>query len=137
MLNLVHLETFVHVLRAGSISRAAGDLHYAQSSVTAHIQALEREFNEKLLDRNHAGVTATPAGDQLHYFAQMILGLHGQLRAAIVSGRSSPVAGSTAGHPIGIPDASTVAEVLPRHFVPLEGEVPGGSAGGDLSSEKG
>lgn len=44
-----HLFTFLNVVEAGSFTRAARILDYAQSSITAQIQALETELGTPLL----------------------------------------------------------------------------------------
>lgn len=46
-----HLFTFLNVVEAGSFTRAARILDYAQSSITAQIQTLEAELGTPLFDR--------------------------------------------------------------------------------------
>lgn len=46
-----HLFTFLVVVETGSFTRAAQKLDYAQSSITAQIQALEAELKQPLFDR--------------------------------------------------------------------------------------
>lgn len=46
-----HLFTFLVVVETGSFTRAAQKLDYAQSSITAQIQALESEIGQPLFDR--------------------------------------------------------------------------------------
>lgn len=46
-----HLFTFLVVVETGSFTRAAQKLDYAQSSITAQIQALEAELGQPLFDR--------------------------------------------------------------------------------------
>ena len=50
------LRIFREVARAGSISKAAGQLGYVQSNVTARIKKLEEELNAVLLiqQRGHS-----------------------------------------------------------------------------------
>ena len=54
-------------------SRAAHSLYVAQPALTAQIKKLEAELGAQLLERTHAGVTATPAGTQLYEDARRLL----------------------------------------------------------------
>ncbi|MDB5730909.1 MAG: transcriptional regulator, LysR family [Variovorax sp.] len=67
------LRYFIAVLEAGSLSRAAGSLYIAQPALTAQIKKLEAELGAQLLERSHAGVTPTPAGQQLYEDARRLL----------------------------------------------------------------
>ena len=64
-MDLRALRYFITVLEAGSLSRAARSLYVAQPALTAQIKKLESELGAQLLERTHAGVSATPAGTQL------------------------------------------------------------------------
>lgn len=46
-----HVKTFCAIVKYGSFSKAAHALGYAQSTVTAHIKALENDLNIPLFDR--------------------------------------------------------------------------------------
>ncbi len=72
-MDLRGLRYFITVLEAGSISRAAHSLYVAQPALTAQIKKLESELGIQLLERTHAGVTATPAGSQLYEDARRLL----------------------------------------------------------------
>jgi DNA-binding transcriptional LysR family regulator len=56
------LETFVEVVRYGSVTQAAEALYLSQPSVTGRLQGLESELGEKLLLRTPRGVRLTDAG---------------------------------------------------------------------------
>jgi LysR family transcriptional regulator, nitrogen assimilation regulatory protein len=73
--DLKHLATFIRVVQVGSISRAANELHYAQSTVSAHVQSLERSLGIKLLLRTANGVCPTGAGERLYGYAQSVVTL--------------------------------------------------------------
>ena len=45
LLDLRQVRTFVEVARTRSFTRAASQLYYAQSSVTAQVQALEKDLS--------------------------------------------------------------------------------------------
>lgn len=72
-MDLRALRYFITVLEAGSLSRAAHSLYVAQPALTAQIKKLEAELGTQLLERSHAGVTPTPAGNQLYEDARRLL----------------------------------------------------------------
>jgi len=59
---LAQLEAFLQVAHHRSFSRAAEALFLTQPSVTARIQAVEREIGERLFERSGRSVTLTDAG---------------------------------------------------------------------------
>lgn len=65
MMELLHLQTFLAVYRAGSLTRAASQLHLSQPSVSAHLRALEAELGRPLFVRQARGVRPTPEADLL------------------------------------------------------------------------
>jgi DNA-binding transcriptional LysR family regulator len=71
--DLGQLEAFVQVAARRSFSRAADTLGVTQPSVTARIQALERDLAETLFERNGRGVTLTEAGTFFLPHAQRVL----------------------------------------------------------------
>jgi DNA-binding transcriptional LysR family regulator len=75
MLDLRQLRAFSAVVREGSFTRAAGVLHYAQSSVTAQVQALEQQLGVPLLDRLPGRVELTSAGEVLLTYSERLLAL--------------------------------------------------------------
>ena len=75
MLDLRQLRAFSTVVREGSFTRAAGVLHYAQSSVTAQVQALEQQLGVPLLDRLPGRIELTAAGESLLGYSDRILAL--------------------------------------------------------------
>ncbi len=64
-MDFTQLKTFRLVAATGSFTQAAAALHYAQSSVTAHIQALEGDLGVQLFQRLPRRVVLTPAGARL------------------------------------------------------------------------
>ncbi|WP_379127051.1 LysR family transcriptional regulator [Paenibacillus sp. sgz500958] len=71
-----HLFTFLAVVEAGSFTRAAQKLDYAQSSITAQIQSLEAELGQPLFDRISKKIILTDAGRRLLPYAQEISKMH-------------------------------------------------------------
>ncbi|KWX81278.1 transcriptional regulator, partial [Paenibacillus riograndensis] len=71
-----HLFTFLVVVETGSFTRAAQKLDYAQSSITAQIQALEAELDPPLFDRLSKKIIPTDAGRRLPPTAQALSRAH-------------------------------------------------------------
>ena len=63
--DLRHIRGFLALARAGSFTRAAGELHMAQPTLTVQIQQLEHALGVKLFDRNKRHVALTQAGRDL------------------------------------------------------------------------
>ncbi|MBW1869275.1 MAG: LysR family transcriptional regulator [Deltaproteobacteria bacterium] len=78
------LRTFQAVAQMLSFNRAAERLHYAQSSISAQIQALEEELEVKLFDRLGRRILLTEAGERLLQYARKILDLADETKAEIV-----------------------------------------------------
>jgi DNA-binding transcriptional LysR family regulator len=91
-MELRQLEYLVAVIDHGTFTRAAHKLHIAQSAVSHHVSALERELGVKLLHRARPTVTPTPAGELFAARARRIL-------AEVVSARDEAV--SLRGHTVG------------------------------------
>ena len=83
------LYSFVKIVDAGSISRAADILHIAQPALSQQLSLLESQFGQQLLIRSKRGVALTEAGRALYQHAQLILRQVEQAQAAVsVSGRA-------------------------------------------------
>ncbi|HEX6820389.1 MAG TPA: LysR family transcriptional regulator [Ktedonobacterales bacterium] len=82
-MDLRQLTTFTAVANERSFTRAALSLNYAQSSVTAQIQALEDELGVPLFDRLGRRVALTEAGRRLQDYAARMLALADETRAAV------------------------------------------------------
>jgi DNA-binding transcriptional LysR family regulator len=82
-MELRQLAAFDAVVRTGSVTRAAIDLNYVQSSVTAQIQALEADLGVQLFDRIGRRLALTEAGRQLAPIAQRMLALMNEARDAV------------------------------------------------------
>ncbi|MBW1781393.1 MAG: LysR family transcriptional regulator [Deltaproteobacteria bacterium] len=83
-----HLRTFKTVATLLSFNKAAEQLHYAQSSISAQIQALEDELNVRLFDRLGRGILLTEAGERLLPYAQKMLDLSEETLADISETRN-------------------------------------------------
>ena len=106
LMELRHLRTFRVVARTLNLTRAAAELHYAQSSVSEQIQALEAELGAKLFDRTDRTLTA--AGKRLAGYADQVLELVEEAKAAVDDERGEPDGPLTIG----------ALETLCAHWVP-------------------
>ena len=67
------LLAFVTLVRVGSFTLAARELHVTQSAVSHSIKSLENELQLRLVDRRGRQVKLTPPGRQLLNHANRIL----------------------------------------------------------------
>ncbi|MEU7370410.1 LysR family transcriptional regulator [Streptomyces hygroscopicus] len=71
---LVQLRYFLVAAECGSMTEASGELHIAQSAVSAAIHNLERDLRVQLFVRRRGrGLTLTPAGERLQSHARELL----------------------------------------------------------------
>jgi LysR family nitrogen assimilation transcriptional regulator len=119
-MELRQLRYFVRIVDMGSLSRAAGVLHVAQSALSQHVASLEAEFKCALLVRTTRGVTPTEAGTHLYRYAQAILKQADDAKVAVASCSSRPT-GQVA---IGIP-LSLVAPLALHVFEAVRAKYPG------------
>ncbi|MFE1098335.1 LysR family transcriptional regulator [Streptomyces smyrnaeus] len=89
-MELKQLETFLVVARHLHFTRAARELGYVQSSVTAHIKALEAELGVALFERLGRRVTLTEPGRELCGHARALLGQAEQAREAVRGAGEDP-----------------------------------------------
>jgi LysR family nitrogen assimilation transcriptional regulator len=72
-MDLRQLRYFVGIVQAGSLSRAADQLHVAQSAISHHLASLESELDRQLVTRSQKGILLTEAGTALYRHAEAIL----------------------------------------------------------------
>lgn len=82
------MEAFVQVAAHHSFSRAAEALQLTQPSITARIQALERELGEKMFERGGRSVRLTDAGTILLPYAERILQMLREAKEGVEEVRS-------------------------------------------------
>jgi DNA-binding transcriptional LysR family regulator len=82
-LDFRQLEAFVQVAAHHSFSRAAEALHLTQPSITARIQALERELGEQMFERSGRGVRLTDAGTTFLPYAERMLQMLGEAKESV------------------------------------------------------
>jgi DNA-binding transcriptional LysR family regulator len=114
------LKTFKTVSSLLSFHRAADQLNYAQSSISAQIQALEEELGVRLFDRLGRGIRLTQAGERLLGYAGKILDLADESKAEVAGTRE--IRGSVT---IRIPESVGIYRLPPviDHFVSQYPEV--------------
>jgi DNA-binding transcriptional LysR family regulator len=77
------LKSFITVARLLSFNRAAKSMHYAQSSISAQIRALEEDLGVRLFDRLGKKIFLTEAGERLVKFAEKITSLEEETRSEL------------------------------------------------------
>ena len=82
-MNLEHLRAFLEVASTGNFNRAAERLNVTQSTVSARIQALESQLDERLFDREHGGVRLTAAGQRIYRYVELSLRAWHQARQEV------------------------------------------------------
>ncbi|AUG78429.1 LysR family transcriptional regulator [Kitasatospora sp. MMS16-BH015] len=83
-MEIKQLTTFHRAATVLSFTRAAAELKYAQSSVTAQIKGLELSLGVELFERLPGKIRLTPEGERLLPYADRILGLVDEARANTV-----------------------------------------------------
>ncbi|MCC6179656.1 MAG: LysR family transcriptional regulator [Chloroflexi bacterium] len=77
------LRTFLMVARRQSFTRAADELHLTQPAVSMHIRKLERTLGGTLFDQIGRRVHLTATGRALYAYAERVLALEDDFRAAL------------------------------------------------------
>ncbi|MBQ9155899.1 MAG: LysR family transcriptional regulator [Eubacterium sp.] len=69
-MNLQQLEYFLMSAQLGSLTRAAEELYTTQPHVSQVIRSLEKELGVALFNRTGNGITLTPRGEEVRYYAE-------------------------------------------------------------------
>ena len=80
---LTQLNTFVRIVDAGGITRAAEQLGLTQPAVTKQLRALESDFSAPLVVRKGRHIILTPAGEVLYHHARRMQNLVDQAYEAV------------------------------------------------------
>jgi len=84
-MNLRQLKYFVAVVESGNMTRAAEQLHVAQTALGMQIRQIEEDLGVALLVRHSRGVEPTKAGSLLHTRALEILRMVDETRKAVTA----------------------------------------------------
>ncbi len=85
-MELRQLRTLDAVARTMSFTKAARELHFAQSTVSEQIQNLERELGTQLFDRSNRRLALTDEGRALSEYAGRIIALSDEAQRAVTRG---------------------------------------------------
>lgn len=85
-MDLSDLHIFRTVIREGGITKAASALHRVQSNVTTRVRQLEENLGVDLFLREGKRLQPTPAGRLLLDYADRLLQLADEARAAVTTG---------------------------------------------------
>ena len=77
------LRSFVAIAHAGSVTRAAQQVHRTQSAVSVHLQQLEASVGVQLIQRTTRALALTDAGERFLPHAQRLLDLQGEAQASL------------------------------------------------------
>ncbi|MEH7549439.1 LysR family transcriptional regulator [Neobacillus vireti] len=76
-----HFVTFKKVIEFGSFTQAAEHLGYTQSTVTSHIQALEKQIGAPLFERMGRKIMLTDVGKKMMPYTQEILDTYSKIES--------------------------------------------------------
>ena len=82
-MDLRQISYFVALFEEGSVTRAAQRMNVVQPALSMQIAKLEREFDQRLFDRQPKAMVPTMAGRTLHRLVQPILRDVAEARAAM------------------------------------------------------
>lgn len=86
MMEIRHFVTFKKVIEMGSFTQAAEHLGYTQSTVTSHIQALEKHLDVPLFDRMGRTIRLTDVGNKLLHYTEEILDTYEKIESITSDG---------------------------------------------------
>src|ERR1044072_2156316 len=89
-MNLRQLKYFTEVVEAGNMTRAADQLHVAQTALGMQIKQLEEDLGVALLIRHSRGIEPTKSGKLLYNRAIEILRLVEDTRNQVIAVEGDP-----------------------------------------------
>ncbi|HEX6593348.1 MAG TPA: LysR family transcriptional regulator [Bacillota bacterium] len=106
-MELKDLVIFQKVAEMKNVSKAAKELNYVQSNVTARIQRLEEELHTQLFHRHNRGMVITPEGKKLLIYADHITSTVNEMKKVMQDTEM----------PVGKLDIGTVETVIKLPFI--------------------
>ncbi|WP_127581852.1 LysR family transcriptional regulator [Paenibacillus koleovorans] len=94
-MDMTTFQTFREVIRCQSYTKAAEQLGYAQSSVTAQIQKLEQAYGVPLFERHARGMRLTAAGETLWELVRPMLELYQESKEKVGKQTTGPMSVGT------------------------------------------
>lgn len=133
-MELRQFKYFLSIVDCGSLSRAAQDVHVAQSALSRQLGELEAELGAQLLVRSRNGVVLTEAGKVFYEYAKGVTKLIGDARAAVHCAAGAVVGSVVAALPqsvaavLAMPLFQTAARRYPNIVLHLNEELTGNMA---------
>ena len=82
-MNFIHLKAFYHVADCKNFTEAARRLHVSQSTLSFHVQSLEKRYGIVLINRHQKNFELTEEGKRVFTYARKIFTLADDLNSAI------------------------------------------------------
>ncbi len=82
-MNITAIESFCLVVKLGSISKAAKELHISQPALSLQIQELEHQLDATLLERSNRGVSPTEIGLLIYEYGQKLVTLSDNMKKEV------------------------------------------------------
>lgn len=111
------IEAYVNVIKQKSFSKAAHISNVKQPTISAHVNALEKEMGVKLIDRTHREARPTPEGQLFYDYAVNMINLR-ETALYSVKGFQNNIQGLIRIHSSSFP-AEYILPGLIRNFVRL------------------
>lgn len=112
------LQVYVAVVRLGSVSRAAAQLHLTQPTVSQQLKRLAEAVGEPLLDSQEGRIRPTAVGTELYHTALDALSRFDDFNGFLQDARQ----GTRGGFSIGV--VTTAKYILPRLLGPFNRRFP-------------
>ena len=82
-MNFTHLKAFYTVAKNKSFTLASRELNVSQSTISVHVQALEKQYDIPLLKRNKKAIELTGEGKIVFSYGERIFSLATEMETAI------------------------------------------------------
>lgn len=79
-MNISNVQTFLAVVKTGSLIAASRQMNVTQSTITARLHNLEEEVGQKLLHRQKTGASLTASGLKFQRYAEVMVELWRQAK---------------------------------------------------------